>query len=61
MTAGDSIKHAAEGTKKVTDRVVDAVETKVNEVTDTVQEALKGAGDKVHHAAGRADTHTTDT
>ena len=31
MTAGDSIKHAAEGAKNVTDRVVDAVQGKAKQ------------------------------
>ena len=51
MTAGESIKHAAEGTKNVTDNVVDAVEDKINEITDIVQDALHDAGDKIHKAA----------
>lgn len=53
MTAGDRIKRAAEGTKNVTGRVVDAVETKINDVTDTVQDAVHDAGDRVHDVAGR--------
>lgn len=52
MTAGDSIKHAAEGAKNVTDRVVDAVQGKVNDATDAVQDAVREAGDKIHLAAG---------
>ena len=40
MTVGDSIKRAAQGTKNVTEKVVDAVETKVSDVTDTVQDAV---------------------
>ncbi len=52
MTAGDSFKHAADGTKNVTDTVVDAVEGKINQVTDVVQDALQTAGDKIHGAVG---------
>jgi len=53
MTVGDSIKRAAQGTKNVTEKVVDAVETKVSDVTDTVQDALHDAGEKIHGAVGR--------
>lgn len=52
MTAGDSIKKAAQGTKNVTERVVDAVEGTINDVTDSVQGAVQHAGDKIHSAAG---------
>lgn len=55
MTAGKGIKKAAEGTKKTTEHVVDAVEGKVNDVTDTAQSALKKAADKVHGAAGQPE------
>ncbi|WP_298229451.1 hypothetical protein [Gryllotalpicola sp.] len=57
MTAGESIKKGAEGAKKVTDNVVDAVEGKVNEATDAVENALKTAADKIHHAASHDTTH----
>lgn len=53
MTVGDNIKRAAQGTKNVTEAVVDAVETKVNDVTDTVQDALHDAGEKIHGAVGQ--------
>ena len=53
MTVGDSIKRAAEGTKNVTEKAVDAVETKVSDVTDTVQDALHDAGQKIQGAVGR--------
>lgn len=56
MTAGEGIKKAAEGTKNVTGRVVDAVEDKVNEVTDTVQHALHRSGENIHEAAGQPKT-----
>ncbi len=56
MTAGEGIKKGAEGTKNVTDKVVDAVEGKINDVTDTVEHALKAAGGKVHEAAGEKTT-----
>ncbi len=52
MNVGDSIKKAAEGTKNVTERVVDAVEGKINDVTDAVQDTFRDAGNKVHEAAG---------
>ncbi len=52
MTIGDSIKRAAQGAKNVTENVVDAVETKVSEVTDTVEDALHDAGEKIHGAVG---------
>jgi len=52
MTAEDSVKHAAEGTKNAADRVVDTVEGKINDVTDAVEEAMRDAGDKIHRAAG---------
>lgn len=52
MTAGDSIKKAGQATKNVTDRVVDAVEGKINDVTDAVQDTLREAGNKIHQAAG---------
>ncbi len=53
MTAGEGIKTGAEATKNDTDRAVDAVEAKVNEVTDTVADALNTAGEKIHAAAGK--------
>lgn len=53
MTVGDSVKRAAEGTKNVTEKVVDAVEAKVSDVTDTVENAVHGAGEKIHGAVGR--------
>ncbi len=49
MTAGEGIKKTAEGTKKVTDRVVDAVEDKVADVTDGG--AVHRGADKVRGAA----------
>ncbi len=56
MTAGEGIKKAGDGTKNVTDRVVDAVEGKVNQVTDAVEGALHHAGDKIHESAGQPET-----
>lgn len=53
MTAGESIKKSAEGAKDVADKSVDAVEAKINEITSTVEDALKGAADKIHHQAGQ--------
>ncbi len=53
MTAGEGIKKGAAGTKHVTDKSVDAVEAKVNEVTDTVAGALNTAADKIHDQAGQ--------
>ncbi|GGI74906.1 hypothetical protein G3N30_10865 [Microbacterium lacticum] len=58
MTVGDSIKRAAEGTKNVTEKAVDAVETKVSDVTDTVQDALHDAGQKIQGAVGRDEDKT---
>ncbi|HEY0117206.1 MAG TPA: hypothetical protein VGC04_00325 [Cellulomonas sp.] len=52
MTAGDSIKHAAEGAKNVTDRVVEAVQDKINDATDAVEDAVRDATNKIHLAAG---------
>lgn len=52
MTAGEGVKKGAEGTKNVTDRVVDSVEKKINDVTNSVSHALGAAADGVHHAAG---------
>ncbi len=52
MTVGDSIKRAAQGTKNVTEKVVDAVETTVSDVTDTAQDALHNAGEKIQGAVG---------
>jgi hypothetical protein len=57
MTAGESIKKSAEGAKNVTDTSVDAVETKVNEITDTVESAVKSVADKIHHQAGQDKSH----
>ncbi|NNC14072.1 hypothetical protein HII28_19615 [Planctomonas sp. JC2975] len=56
MTAGEGIKKGAEGTKKVTDRVVDSVEKKINDVTDTVSHAMGSATDGIHHAASQDRT-----
>ncbi|MHA7984892.1 hypothetical protein ACX9R5_03720 [Rathayibacter sp. CAU 1779] len=53
MTAGESLKKSAEGTKNVTDRVVDSVEKKINDVTDTVSHAMGSAADGIHHAASQ--------
>lgn len=53
MTAGEGIKKGAEGTKNVTDHVVDSVEGTINSVTDSVEKALKTAGEKIHEAASR--------
>lgn len=52
MTTGEQIKKASEGAKKSTDKVVDAIEDKINEVTDAVEGALRRAGDRIHKAAG---------
>jgi hypothetical protein len=40
MTAGEGIKKGAEGTKNVTDKVVDSVEKKINDVTDAVAKGI---------------------
>jgi hypothetical protein len=56
MTTGEGIKKAGERAKDVTDRVVDAVEGKVNDLTDVVEGALDRTGTKVHEAAGRPET-----
>ena len=53
MTAGESIKKSAEAAKDVTDKTVDAVDDKINELTDTVAGALKDVADKIHHQAGQ--------
>lgn len=53
MTVGDSIKRAAQGTKNVTDKVVDAVESKISDVTDTIHDAAYDASDRIHKATGR--------
>jgi len=55
MTAGEGIKKGAEGTKNVTDRVVDSVEKKINDVTSSVNHGLGAAADAVHHAASQDD------
>lgn len=55
MTAGESIKDAGENSSKVTDRVVDAVEDKVNSVTDVVEDALRTAADQIHKAASQPE------
>ncbi|SDY52695.1 hypothetical protein [Herbiconiux ginsengi] len=57
MTAGENIKKGAENTKNVTDKVVDAVEEKVNQVTDAVEGAFHKAGDKIHAAASQDTPH----
>jgi len=57
MTAGEGIKKGAEGTKDVTDKSVNAVEAKIDEVTDTVENALKTAAGSIHRQAG----HGTDS
>lgn len=56
MTAGEGIKKAGESTKATTDRVVDAVEDKINEVTDAVEDALHRAGDRIHKAASQPES-----
>lgn len=61
MTAGEGIKKAGKGVKNVTDRVVDAVEGKVNEVTDIVQDALHRSGENIHKAAGQPETPQAKT
>ncbi len=61
MTAGEGIKKAGEATKNLTDRVVDAVEDKVNEVTDIVQDALHRSGENIHKAAGQSETSQAKT
>ncbi|NNC12111.1 hypothetical protein HII28_09500 [Planctomonas sp. JC2975] len=48
MTAGDGIKKGAEGTKNVTDKVVDSVEKKINDVTDAVARGI-------HRGASQSD------
>ncbi|CAN5322990.1 hypothetical protein BH09ACT6_BH09ACT6_03330 [soil metagenome] len=53
MTAGESIKKGAEGTKNLTDKIVDAVEGKINDITDSVEKGLQAAGDKIHEAASQ--------
>ena len=55
MTAGEGVKKAAEGAKNVTDRVVDAVEAKINQATDAVEDAVHRGGAKVHEAASQSD------
>ncbi len=53
MTAGDGIKHGAEGAKNVTDKVVDSVEQKIDEVATTVGGALGSATEAIRHAVGK--------
>ena len=53
MTAGEGIKRGAEGTKNVTDKTVDAVENKVNDVTSAVGHAMESAVNSVHRAASK--------
>ncbi len=52
MTAGEGIKKGAEGAKNVTEKSVDAVGAKVNEITTTVSDALGTAAEKIHAQAG---------
>lgn len=53
MTVGDGIKRAAQATKNVTEKVVDVVEAKVNDVTDAVEGSIHTVGEKIHRAVGR--------
>lgn len=53
MTTGQGVKKAGERAKDVTDRTVDAVEGKINDLTDAIEGALHRTGTKVHEAAGR--------
>jgi hypothetical protein len=57
MTAGEGIKKGAAGAKNVTEKSVDAVEKKIDEVTDTVEHALRTAADKIHEQAGQDKPH----
>jgi hypothetical protein len=56
MSVGDHIKSASEGASHLTQRIVDAVENKVNDVTDAVEDAAHAVGKKVRDIAGSDDT-----
>ncbi len=58
MTAGEGIKKGAEGTKPVTDRVVNAVEGKINDVTDMPGTGVRTAGTKAHGAVAQPRRET---
>ena len=56
MTSGEGVKKASQQAKDVTDRTVDAVEGKINTVTDAIEGAFHRTGSKIHEAAGRSET-----
>ncbi|WP_251439850.1 hypothetical protein [Microbacterium sp. USTB-Y] len=55
MSVGDHIKSASENASNLTKRVVDAVENKVDDVTEAVEGAAQAAGEKIRHVAGSDD------
>ncbi len=57
MSVGDHIKSASDGASDLTKRVVDAVEKKVDDVTEAVEGAARAVGDKVRDIAGSGDPH----
>ncbi len=52
MSVGDHIKSASEGASHLTQRVVDAIEKKVDAITGAVEGATAGAGKRVRDLAG---------
>lgn len=56
MTAGEGVKKAGERAKDVTSRTVDAVQDKINDLTDAIEGAFHRSGTKIHEAAGQPET-----
>jgi len=55
MSVGDHIKSASEGASHLTQRVVDAIEKKVNDITEAVEDAAATTAKKVRDIAGDND------
>ncbi|MFJ6547437.1 hypothetical protein [Microbacterium sp. NPDC091676] len=54
MSVGDHIKAASEGASHLTQRVVDAVERRVNDATTAVESATGTTGEKIREIIGRS-------